>query len=779
MNTAAIGEAFEKEIAELYELLGFDVQHNVPMDGQQIDLLATITIPGSGKFSQMIECKFKGNGQSVSNEDIQSIAPSYVISKALHNVSGCVVVTNSSFSIKAKEVARSIGITLKTQNEILKELINFTPYTKKLVSQFNETFGIRDTNCYIQTKAKANGGQITSLTNYIDEWLNAGGKKPIVIKGGYGTGKSSFCQFYSYKLITENEDVIPVVIQLRDFQKAFKIDSLIRDFLEEKCAAKVPKYLLFEEMFNKRKILLFFDGFDEMASNVDASILEANLYEIEKYAIKGNVILTCRPEYFITEEEERKAWSPINNPLSSRMALYEPIELEPWDIEQIKRYVRKRMKNESREKFEMCLRSIISLPELSDLSSRAVHLELIVKMLPTMLDKGISINRPNLYRTYIESELAREVIKNKRERIIADGKRFEIMQNISTSSGTFTIFIDFAKAREIIRSYFSNSETELDIITRDFLNRSFLIRSKDSYAFAHKSIAEYLYANQIAQDITTKGYSNFLPEGKVNAAIAGIAVELLGGVENITSIVDLLKIKDIQLGTPLDSETVTKMHFVVIGCFDFLRSVGSALNLYLAHDIAGMTRYFMNIDHNSKSITNSDPDPTIRIWRKFWRRVELFKNYQPNTLTGDIKYIQKPENVKILSEIRECLVQFQGLNVTVVGNDEVVRIDRDAICRIFENIISNAFNAIGTIGQLLITLRKKREDIFIDFSNDGPAIAQKDLAHIFDLYFSTREGHDFHGIGLYMVKLLAHEIGAKIQVHSDKNSTIFTIELRQ
>jgi hypothetical protein len=98
------GTKFENEVANLYRLLGYEVNHNQILEGFQIDLTASRRVPGADETRLIIECKFKSSG-SVSNDDLSKLSRTFSEvgqSKGFHKA---IMVTNSSFSVFAKEFA--------------------------------------------------------------------------------------------------------------------------------------------------------------------------------------------------------------------------------------------------------------------------------------------------------------------------------------------------------------------------------------------------------------------------------------------------------------------------------------------------------------------------------------------------------------------------------------------------------------------------------------------------------------------------------------------------
>ena len=59
---------------------------------------------------------------------------------------------------------------------------------------------------------------------------------------------------------------LPLVIPLRDYAKAVSVESLFSEFCFRKHEIPLPGYSAFEQLNRMGKLLLIFDGFDEMGS---------------------------------------------------------------------------------------------------------------------------------------------------------------------------------------------------------------------------------------------------------------------------------------------------------------------------------------------------------------------------------------------------------------------------------------------------------------------------------------------------------------------------------
>jgi hypothetical protein len=100
-SNKAKGDAFEALVSNHYERLGYIVKRNVPLAGQQADMIAKLLLPDGQSHAVLIECKHHDR-TAAGNDDIQSIAGAYHIARMANLVQACTVVTTTSFSRDAQ-----------------------------------------------------------------------------------------------------------------------------------------------------------------------------------------------------------------------------------------------------------------------------------------------------------------------------------------------------------------------------------------------------------------------------------------------------------------------------------------------------------------------------------------------------------------------------------------------------------------------------------------------------------------------------------------------------
>lgn len=100
------------------------------------------------------------------------------------------------------------------------------------------------------------------------------------------------------------------------------------------------------------------------------------------------------------------------------------------------------------------------------------------------------------------------------------------------------------------------------------------------------------------------------------------------------------------------------------------------------------------------------------------------------------------------------------------------------IQHIFTNLITNAFQAMeGKGGKLVLSTRSLKDAVEVKVSDDGMGIAQKNLSHIFNPFFTTRKPGEGRGLGLNIVYRIVTKYEGTIDVESKEGfGTTFTIK---
>lgn len=127
--------------------------------------------------------------------------------------------------------------------------------------------------------------------------------------------------------------------------------------------------------------------------------------------------------------------------------------------------------------------------------------------------------------------------------------------------------------------------------------------------------------------------------------------------------------------------------------------------------------------------------------------------------------------IDILSEFQLTLEQ-ENRSVDIKVALEVVKINSqyDALSRIILNLVSNALKYSEASTPLTIHAYRQDQSICIDVRDKGQGIKKEDLRLIFKRLYRVEASRNMktggHGLGLYIAKQLAHQLGGDIVVES-------------
>jgi RNA polymerase sigma factor (sigma-70 family) len=511
------GTAFEEKVLKVLRLLGYKVERNVNINGSQIDVYGEYRT-GVITLRLMVECKDYGIGKTVGIEEINKFAGVLAVARNTGVVDKGLFVTTEGYTTQAKINARSAGIELTTFKELSTQLVDFTDYIERIISDFKASpaskFYVELSGTEIEEYEGADEAILhRPIDEYVSKILSDDEHRKLALLGNFGTGKSTFCRKYAHDLALSYKDGktnrIPVIINLSDFDSKLHIQELILNTLQFRYNLNIT-HTVCHELQRIGRFLFLFDGFDEMASRVDVDTIRENLHDINKVSeIKENkFILTCRTHFFRDRVQAQI--------LTDFDILYIP----EWGEAELKEYLQRRFGGNWRYHLER----ISGTHNLPELAQTPLFLEMIVETLPQL---GDEVKRIELYQAYTDKWI-QEQSRRKGARLLTE-QRSQFVKELAMKlylegklSCHHSEFVPLLRQRFEI-----DDAAQMDYIRSDVQTCTFLTRDgKGNYSFRHKSFMEFFVAQALAEEISS-GKPDRLSPMLLPTEIRGFLVDFL------------------------------------------------------------------------------------------------------------------------------------------------------------------------------------------------------------------------------------------------------------
>lgn len=353
-----------------------------------------------------------------------------------------------------------------------------------------------------------------SLDDYIYLWLDDPSKEHISILGEFGTGKTWFTLHYAYLMMQVYKEAkvkglrrprVPLIIQLRNYARGFKdVGVLLSDFVFREHEIGLPGYRAFEQLNRMGRLLLIFDGFDEMAARVDRQKMVDNFWQLAKVVVPGSkAVLTCRTEHFHYAKQEREVLRGELRASTSSIVLeapkFEVLHPAMFNEKQIREVLHRRSNVSTVE-------TIMGNQDLVDMARRPVLIELILDALEDT-QVGKLADMAHIYYYAVVRKMERDIKAERTFTSLAD-KLFFLCELAWEMYSTNQMTLNYKQFPQRIRAYFGPKVADLeeDHWHYDLLGQTMLVRDAEgNYSPAHRSLLEFFVAYKFAAEIGALG----------------------------------------------------------------------------------------------------------------------------------------------------------------------------------------------------------------------------------------------------------------------------------
>jgi WD40 repeat protein len=413
------------------------------------------------------------------------------------------------------------GLTCLTFDELIDQDANFTPYlewlereiSKREIDRYYVDLGCTKGEFDADTRTLRGTSKYSvkdgGIDRYIDRWLKNPVTEHVSILGEFGTGKTWFAFHYAGKCLQAYRDAkskgmprprLPLVIPLRDYAKALNVENVLAGFFYTQHNIRLNSDV-FDRLNRMGKLLLIFDGFDEMADKTDTQKMIDNFWELAKVVTpNAKVILTSREEHFVTAQDERDSFSGEKIPsTANKIAVapkFETLKLMKLDDEQIRAVLSRRTNLATVE-------LVMANSQLLDLLRRAVMAEFVLEALPE-IEAGKSIDLARVYLYAVRHKMERDITTGRTFTSLADKLYFlcELAWEMLSEDKMSLNYREFPDRLQDLFGKEVADKKHLDHWHYDMMGQTMLIRNDDGdYSPAHRSLLEFFVAYKFAAEL--------------------------------------------------------------------------------------------------------------------------------------------------------------------------------------------------------------------------------------------------------------------------------------
>jgi two-component system sensor histidine kinase HydH len=210
-----------------------------------------------------------------------------------------------------------------------------------------------------------------------------------------------------------------------------------------------------------------------------------------------------------------------------------------------------------------------------------------------------------------------------------------------------------------------------------------------------------------------------------------------------------------------------------------LSAIGE-LTARIAHDLRNPLHIIMLAIQHIELRLRQQMDPKLEEHLPILHDAVARIDHQINQVMGFVKTrpldIARVSLATILDDAMKHIRMPHTIAVTLPAQDVALMADRMQLAVAFNNILSNAVEAIGAgEGSIVIRAIPRQPNLVIEFEDSGEGIAEENREKIFDPLFTTKPQGT--GLGLSSVRAIIASHGGTIAVQSPP--TVFIVSLPQ
>ncbi|SDW57761.1 WD40 repeat [Amycolatopsis xylanica] len=376
-------------------------------------------------------------------------------------------------------------------------------------------------------------GEVTAAKQILS-WLDTDGPRFVLVLGDFGTGKTFLVRVLA-QVLAKHDDLVPVLVTMRDLEKGRTLDELLGQHLarhrpDDSFHANSFRYLLREG-----RIVLLFDGFDELAQRPTYDRVKQH-FDTLRQAADGSakIVVTSRHQHFATDSEVLNELGRDARALPGARIM----RLVPLDPQQRRDLVGKTLDDAAAADFLRDLEAVPNLPELAANPRMLTFMMARRDSITRLVKAGASfepMTAGRLYGILLADWLAHEVTRQSAPgaadpltaytRHTAVRALAVLMWRSGRDSIPLSELGEFAEGIAELSTW----QTQPGEAAHAIGSSTVLVRTDTGeFAFIHRSVLEWFVADAIRDDLIVGRTCLLLGETALSPLVADFLCDLAG-----------------------------------------------------------------------------------------------------------------------------------------------------------------------------------------------------------------------------------------------------------
>lgn len=381
----------------------------------------------------------------------------------------------------------------------------------------------------------ADGAVYRNLLEQVFAWVESDEQQFVLLLGDFGLGKTFLMQELARRMPERLPHLVPMLLELRTLEKARSVDELVAQHLAFSGEKRI-NLEAFRYMLRSGRVVLLFDGFDELALRVSydraADRLQTLLQGLEG---RAKLIISSRSQHFMSTQQVLTALGERAEHVNSSHL----VELLDFTDEQIREYLI-RLYGNNHQQADARLDLIREIRDLLGLSRNPRMLGFIANLDETRLRqvqaREGSISSADLYRELLDHWFRHEEWRASprgASAILSIADRWRAVRALASrlwhSGETYVAVSDLEEQIAETLGPMADRFLDEDQAAQLVGSGTLLVRDDEGrFAFVHQSVLEWLIAAEAARQLRDDRHPVVLGHRPISDLMADFFVGLAG-----------------------------------------------------------------------------------------------------------------------------------------------------------------------------------------------------------------------------------------------------------